>query len=174
MGDVDVERSGLTVRPPARGGAPDDEIGADEMAAGRQQPTEQRRRHRERRIRHDSERPAGKAEVGRVDLYDDDRRAGEPLTQNVRSHRVQLHCNDTGARLHERFGERAGTRADVDDEISWPHARLGNEALRGSVSESMPSPAWPPLPGGHDAPSRSSSAQYALAERPVTANYSAR
>lgn len=140
MSDANVERSRLTVCPPERGRAADDEVGAHELTTGCQQPAEQRRRHRERRIGDHSERTAREAKIGRVGLHDDNRRAGKPLAQRVGPLRVQLDRDDARPGRDERFGDRAGPRADVDHEVSGPHPRFGDQSLCGYVSEPMPSP----------------------------------
>jgi hypothetical protein len=75
--------------------------------------------------------------------------------------RVKLDRDDTRAEVHEWTDERAGTGADIENEIAGCDSCREDKAASPVVSELMPSPVRPPF-GGHDAPSPSSMARMAV------------
>jgi hypothetical protein len=132
------------------------EIGGLQSAPRREESSDHRHRHRERRVRHDVEGAARQAEVGHISAHDRHPIAGEALAQDGHPLRMELEGHDARARSEERRGEDTVARAEVQHEVAAADAGGLDEASRPGISEPVPPP-----PGrrtdGHDAPSRCSS-----------------
>ena len=115
------------------------------------QPLEDRGRGSERRVGHHAERTTREAQVGRVGLHDRDRAAAEAVAENPSTSAMELDGDDARTACRKPCGQRTGAGADVEDEVAGADAGVSDEALGPPVSESMPSPVRPALPG-HDAP----------------------
>ena len=108
-------------------------------AAGVEQPPQQRCGDGEGRVGHDVEGPTGKAQVGRVDLDDDDVGA-EPLSQVPCALRVRLDRDHPRPDGEQRGHQRAGAGTDVEDQRPSTDRRVGDEALSPAGAEPVPSP----------------------------------
>lgn len=142
----------MLVARPALGRVPrHDDVGRNELTAGREKPAHQRSADAERGVGHDMERAPREAKVGGIGLHDRDRGTREPLAKMLRAARMQLDGDDSRASRDQSGRERAGPGADVDDEITRSDGGLLDEQPRPVVSELMPAPPRP-LVRGHDAP----------------------
>lgn len=114
-------------------------MGGQQSAPGLEETTEKGGGRAEGRVGHDLVGPAGQAKVAGIGL-DDDHRGGEALAQLPGPPRVRLDGDDSGAGFHQRSGERAAARADVDDDGTRRDPGLGDQPLRPSTIELVPSP----------------------------------
>jgi hypothetical protein len=128
-----------------------DEIGLHEPAARRDEPPDERRRHRERRIGHDSKRPAGESQVRRVGHDDHNAVALETISQVTDSLAVQLDGDDSRASLDQQAREDSSAGADVEHEIAGIDGGFLYEECRPSVIELVKAPPAL-LPPGHGGP----------------------
>lgn len=116
-----------------------------------EQPANDRRFDRERRVGHDVEGPAGEPEITGVRPHDSHRRPVEAAAEPRDPIGVQFDRDDPRARRHECRRQCTGARTDVEDELAAPDARVGDELSSPGISELMPSPPRPQF-RGHDAP----------------------
>ncbi len=66
------------------------------------------------------------AEVPAVGVHDDDRGALEPAAQLGETSGLELHRDHPSPLAHERAGESAETRPDVEDDIARLDVRIGD------------------------------------------------
>lgn len=131
--------------------ARDDEIGADETAAGRQQPPDERCGDGKRGIGHDVKRLTGEPQVAGIGHHDDDRLALEAFPELEGASFVQLDGDDAGSCSQQRRREGARAGADVEDESSRTDGGVLHEASRPALIESVvPPPVG--IPPGHGGP----------------------
>jgi hypothetical protein len=119
----------------------ENQVGADELVSPDEEPLQQRRGHRERRVRDDPKRSPRQPKIGGVGLHDDDRCVCEAASQCLGSPGMLFDRDDPCARRHEWSSDRTRTRPDVEHEITGSNACGGDQKLRSFASEAMPSPA---------------------------------
>jgi hypothetical protein len=107
----------------------DDQVGAQEGTAGVvQQPSEDRRRVRERHVRHDAERLVREPKLECVAGDDPDGvRPRETVAQPLDENRIELDRDDTSGTPGELVREHAGAGTDLDDEIAACDAGIPDE-----------------------------------------------
>ena len=104
-----------------------------------QQPANELRRDRERRVGDDVERTAGEPQIASIGLHDDEP-PPEPLAQLSGATVVQLEGDDVRAGCDQPLGERAGAGADVEDEVARSDAGGADESLSPGGMELVPAP----------------------------------
>ena len=109
---------------------------------------------RERRVRHDLERPSGPTQLRGISAYDHDVVERKPRAKGRHPRLVQLDGDHGRAMMQELCGDAAVAGADVDDEVARSDVRCGDQALYPPTIESVPPPAA--CVRGHGAPSPSS------------------
>jgi hypothetical protein len=128
-----------------------DDVRADQPAAGREQATQQRDGHGERRVRDHSEPIARKPQIACVGSHHGHAFVREARPQRGCATGVQLDRDDTRTARHERLGDRTEPRTDVEDQVTWGDARVFDEK-RSPVRPKLVEPPPGPCPG-HGAPS---------------------
>jgi hypothetical protein len=126
-----------------------DEVGADETAAGCNEPADEGRRDGKWRFGDDPKRLAGESQVTGIRYGDDDRFAGEALPQLARPPLMELNGDDSRPGLDERRRERPDAGADVEHKLTGNDDGLLDEADRPSALV-IPPPGG--LSPGHGAP----------------------
>jgi hypothetical protein len=125
-------------------GALKDEVGRGEPGSGLQQQAQEVGGDPVGRVGHDAEPAPGQREAPGIRF--DHRDAGEALAQERGAAGMQFDGDNPGSGADQVAGERAGTRADVEDELARSDLGRGDDAGGPLVIEPVPSPRRPAGP----------------------------